>query len=163
MGWHRNCIEVCRDICTVTEGRPFALKIFDTSTMRTLGAALDVASARHMVISNNVTNVNTPGYKAADIDFESAMDQALGGQVGSGSFSTRVTRPRHIQARTRAASASPIATCDDSVSMRVDGNSVDMDIEMARMAENSLMYNTAAQLIQNKFSLLKYVISEGRR
>jgi len=62
------------------------------------------------------------------------------------------------------AGQSPIVqTVDEGASMKVDGNSVDIDLEMAKTAENATMYNAFAQLVSSKFSLLKYVISEGRR
>jgi len=143
------------------------LKILDDRTMKTLETALDVASARHQVIASNVANVNTPGFKAADVDFVSSLEQAMAGRAESaGSRLTgRTTRAGHVAISGPAsAGRSPIVQImDEGASMRVDGNSVDIDLEMAKMAENATMYNTFAQLVSNKFSLLKYVISEGRR
>jgi flagellar basal-body rod protein FlgB len=144
------------------------LKILDDRTMRTLEIALDVASARHQVIAGNVANVNTPGFKAADVDFVSSLEQAMAGRgdpTGHRGLTSRATRAGHFAISGPAtAGQSPIVrTMDEGVSMKVDGNSVDIDLEMAKMAENATMYNTFAQLVSNKFSILKYVISEGRR
>jgi flagellar basal-body rod protein FlgB len=143
------------------------LKILDDRTMRTLEIALDVASARHQVIANNVANVNTPGFKAADVDFVSSLEQAITDRAQSTrhGLTGRMTRAGHLAiSGPTSARRSPIAqTVDEGVSMKVDGNSVDIDLEMAKMTENATMYNTFAQLVSSKFSILKYVISEGRR
>ena len=143
------------------------MKILDDRTMRALEVALDVASARHQVIASNVANVNTPGFKAADVDFVSSLEQAMAGRAQSTGLRLegRATRAGHLAISGPAPAAqSPIVqTVDDGASMKVDGNNVDIDLEMAKMAENATMYNTFAQLVSNKFSLLKYVISEGRR
>jgi len=143
------------------------LKILDDRTMRTLELALDVASARHQVIADNVANVNTPGYKAADVDFVSSLEQAMAGRAESAGrrLAGRTTRAGHFAISGPAlAGRSPIVqTVDEGASMRVDGNSVDIDLEEAKMAENWTMYSAFAQLVSSKFSLLKYVISEGRR
>ncbi len=138
------------------------MKIFDDHTMRTLETALDIAAARHQVIANNVANENTPGFKAADVDFVSSLEQAM---AGRGELIGRTTRRGHLPIPGPASTGAPliVQTEDEGVSMRVDGNSVDIDREMAKTAENAAMYNTFAQLVWNKFSILKYVISEGRR
>jgi len=47
--------------------------------------------------------------------------------------------------------------------MRTDGNNVDIDREMALMAANQLNYNAMTQVLNEKYSLLRYVIHEGRR
>ena len=143
------------------------MKILDDRTMRTLETALDVASARHQVIANNIANVNTPGFRAADADFVSSLEQAMAGRAESTGrkLTGRATRVGHlaISGPASAGQLPVVQTVDEGASMRVDGNSVDIDLEMAKMAENATMYNTFAQLVSSKFSLLKYVISEGRR
>ncbi|MEA4883641.1 MAG: flagellar basal body rod protein FlgB [Clostridia bacterium] len=136
--------------------------IFDSRTMRVLESALDLSSARHAIIVNNIANVNTPGYKAADIDFQSAFAQALAGHAP---IEGRLTRPGHIPIRSGSGDPGEVATTHDAegVTMRRDGNSVDIDVEMARLAENATMYSTLSQLVSTKFSMMKYVINEGRR
>jgi flagellar basal-body rod protein FlgB len=138
------------------------VKILDDRTMRTLETALDVASARHQVITNNVANIDTPGFKAADVDFVSSLERAM---ASHGGLAGRATRAGHLSVPgpVVAGQSLVVQTVDEGVSMKVDGNSVDIDLEMARMAENATMYNTFAQLVSNRFSILKYVISEGRR
>ncbi len=84
----------------------------------------------------------------------------------------RATRPGgHFGSRSHAATGaagglSPVAVSSDpngGVSMRADGNSVDIDLEMAKMAENVILYNTVSHILASKFGMLRYVISEGRR
>ncbi len=139
------------------------MNVFDDRAMRTLTTALDVAAARHQVIAANVAHVNSPGFRAVDVDFVSSLEQAQA--AGREGLACRATRAGHLRVP-GTAGARPslvVQTVDEGASMRVDGNSVDIDMEMAKMAENSIMYNTFAQLVSSKFSILKYVISEGRR
>lgn len=145
------------------------MNLLNSATLKALAAGLDTAAARHAVIANNIANQNTPGYKAEDIDFSETMRQVLR-ESNAPALQARSTRLGHMQ----FAGASPMpasAAADDAGTagegatrtMRTDGNSVDVDLEMAKMAENSLLYDAMAQLAQSNFSILKHVISEGRR
>lgn len=127
-------------------------------SMGLLQAGLDTAAERHRVSSNNVANVNTPGFKRSDVYFEEELRRAL---AGNGKLQLAVTHPRHLQPRTDQLKHS--VRVDTTHSMRADGNNVDVDREMAGMAANQLMYNAMSQLVSEKYSLMRYVIHEGRR
>ena len=111
----------------------------DTSTITALSQALDLGSARIQAISNNISNINTPGYKRQDATF-AALLQSAEDSDGSGS---------------------PTLVTQRGGSMRPDGNNVDIDAETSRLAATEIYYQGASQLLAGQFSGLKYVISGG--
>jgi len=117
---------------------------------RNLENALDAAWARNEVISQNVANVDTPGYKRKSLSFASVLDSEMEtGRIGRG--------------QTRLSGANFRVTEDHSAtSYRIDGNNVDIEREMALMAMNNLKYNTLIQRISGSFSTLRSVIRGGR-
>lgn len=135
--------------------------IVGNKTLQVLEKAMDAASLRHSVTSNNLANVDTPGFKASRVLFEDELKKALGeGQVLEG----KLTDPRHIPINTSAlAGVTPTVAEDKTIVMRNDGNNVDIDAEMARMAKNTLYYNTVAQQLSSWFGSIKLAINEGRR
>jgi len=124
------------------------VELFDV-TFQSLDLALGAASKRQEVLANNLANVNTPGYKRLDVEFDGILAQAVdAARTGD---------------RSRLDALRPQVTQDDAVAVRADGNSVDVDQEMAFLAENNIRYNALVQLSQKKLETLKYVISDGRR
>lgn len=124
------------------------MELFDV-TFQTLDLALGAAGKRQEVLANNLANVNTPGYKRLDVDFDGMLAKAVdAARVGDRSALDKLH---------------PGVKADQSVAVRADGNSVDVDQEMAYLAENNIRYNALVQLTQKKLETLKYVISDGRR
>lgn len=122
-----------------------------------LSKALDLRTQRHQVLASNIANADTPHYKARDIDFKSAMQNALAGRADAGALGMTVTSRAHqtgmgstgsgaLQYRTETQSA-------------VDGNTVDMDVERSQITDNALQYQILTQLISNKFQGLRSAMS----
>lgn len=128
----------------------------DTPVMNILNKALDASSQRQRVLSNNVANVDTPGFKRSDVDFQKVLGQALG-EMG-GDLPLKVTSPGHLQ-KTDATNPSGVVT-DKSSTFRADGNNVDIDREMANVAENGLYYNSVTRAVSSQIALLRMVISQ---
>jgi flagellar basal-body rod protein FlgB len=124
------------------------VELFDV-TFQTLDLALGAAGKRQEVLANNLANVNTPGYKRLDVEFDGMLAKAVDAARAGDRQALDAMRPG--------------VTTDDSVAVRADGNSVDVDQEMAFLAENNIRYNALVQLSQKKLETLKYVISDGRR
>jgi flagellar basal-body rod protein FlgB len=124
-----------------------------------LRSALDGLALRHQAIAANVANVDTPGYKANVVSFESQLRQALDTrQPGR----LAVTDPGHIGWRPEQPITAEVTTTDAST-LRNDGNNVDIDREMILLADTSLKYSTATRLVSDRLALLRTVINEGRR
>ena len=124
------------------------MELFDV-TFKTLDLALGAAGKRQEVLANNLANVNTPGYKRLEVDFDGVLAKAVDAARTGDRNALDALRPG--------------VSGDDSVAVRADGNSVDVDQEMAFLAENNIRYNALVQLSQSKLNTLKYVISDGRR
>ena len=109
--------------------------------------ALDASLARNDTISQNLANIDTSNYKRKDVAFEGNM-----------------TDKRHIAINSDDMDEiQPTLTQDNSdVSMRIDGNNVDIDSEMAYLAKNTIKYNALVQMINSNFSKIKNVIREGK-
>jgi flagellar basal-body rod protein FlgB len=103
-----------------------------------LNRALDKASQRQGLLNANLANVNTPGYKRRDMDFSIALDGASKSQDKLG-----VSR-------------------SDEDSVRIDGNSVDLEQEVMAITETEYRYQMLAEMTSGYFSGLKNVIREGR-
>jgi flagellar basal-body rod protein FlgB len=140
------------------------MEIGSSRTEQVLQAALNGLAARQRAISDNVANVDTPGFKASRVEFEQALKTAMGSSNG---------RPR-VMMLTRVENS--VAPPMDSVSAvrpqtfissdstrRLDGNNVDMDQEMIKLAETNLTYNAVAQLTNSRLQLLRTIVNDGRR
>lgn len=149
-------------------------QIFDSRTFAALERSLDAASLRQQVISNNLANANTPGYKASHVVFESLLQQALDG--------TNPATPRLLPVATNtrhfglsAAAASSLQTADPALAVRPqvvretgtagrnDGNNVDVEREITDLTENSLVYGALVSQVNTRFQWLRTAIFEGRR
>ncbi|HEU5318974.1 MAG TPA: flagellar basal body rod protein FlgB [Chloroflexota bacterium] len=134
-------------------------------TTKLLEKALDGLSLRQQAISNNMANVDTPNFKATEVSFEEDLAAAIRRQPSPDTLELRTSDSRHIGAfePVDATSIQPRATQLLTTSMRNDGNNVDVDREMTRLAETQLFFQAATQLVNVKFNQLKQAIWEGKR
>lgn len=136
-----------------------ATKPFDAN-MQLLGKVLDLRAQKAQVISANIANAETPGFTPSRFDFEQDLAQALGKNEG---IQLATSHSNHISlgpANFNDVSGKVVMT--DDKSGIGDKNGVSVDQEMLDLSENELMYETAAQLLKQKLSLLKHVISGGQ-
>ncbi len=131
----------------------------DNSTIAALTNALDFGSTRMQAISNNLSNINTPGYKRKDASFAALLEAQDGGDALRTSAQAGGARRLSLDGDTDPSHPAIVTQGGDSA--RADGNNVDVDAEGARLAQAELFYNANAQMLAGQFSGLKYVI-EGR-
>jgi flagellar basal-body rod protein FlgB len=113
-------------------------------------AALDVRARRNELIANNIANADTPGFKARDMDFRTALARATGEQTTGVNLTT--TQPGHIgTAATAGTSANPDLKYRTPLAPSLDGNTVDAQLEQAAFAENAVRYQATLTLLNNKF------------
>ncbi|MCR4400739.1 MAG: flagellar basal body rod protein FlgB [Syntrophomonadaceae bacterium] len=132
-------------------------RLIGNPTVDLMERALDGASLRQKVIAHNLANVETPGFKALQVSFEEQLRRArgtVGGQL-------RTSHARHLQIG-GTASAPPVITEQAGASMRNDGNSVDIDREMALLAKNQVYYDAMVSGVNQEFRLLRLAITGGR-
>jgi flagellar basal-body rod protein FlgB len=136
----------------------------DNSTINALTSALNFGSARLQAISNNLSNLNTPGYKRKDVSFQAMLDSAntdTGGDDTALAASPQ-TNPRFLPLDGGESRPNPALVTEGGSAMRADGNNVDVDAEGARLAAAQIYYSGAAQMLEGQFSNLKFVIAGGK-
>lgn len=133
-----------------------SIKLFD-NTFEALAKSLDLRAERQVVISSNVANANTPGYQAKELDFEGALSRAL---TLDGKPMDR-TNEMHMTSAGEVGDVKGEIFNEINDVVREDGNTVDRDAELTKMAENHLLYNAAADLVKKKLAMLKYAITDG--
>lgn len=130
-----------------------------------IGKAMNGLGARQRVIGENIANVDTPKYKRMEVAYEQQLRAALKAEATTDDLPMQATSTRHF-------SVGPLADGLDGVqatlaqvtdeTIRTDGNNVDIDAEMAKLAETNLRYNTMATLARNKFDGLKSLLRDIR-
>jgi len=98
---------------------------------------MDLLSARQKLVASNIANVDTPGYKTKDIDFQfEYISQMQGG--------------------------APNVIDLPGLAMKSDGNNVSMDREARLLAENALRFNVASNLMKTQLKMVESAIKEGQ-
>jgi flagellar basal-body rod protein FlgB len=147
------------------------VKIFD-ATLNQLERSLDVRLLRHNLLSANVANSDTPGFRPKDLDFTAAMASVENHTQNSATLQAVTTVPGQMDiggvpigsASPQDAQLSPkdLPVVDiPSNNASLDGNTVDLDRTMVAMAENALQYGASARAASRKLAILKYVVSDG--
>ena len=134
--------------------------LFD-KTMGSLERTLDLRSQNQKLIVSNIANLDTPNFKAFKMMVGEAMQDAAGQTPH-----LRMTRTQAGHLATTTPGAGEVGRIErveeNPMGLRGDGNTVELDREMANLAENTLLYNTATRIISNKFKTLKDVIKGGQ-
>ena len=120
-----------------------------------LKEGLDAASLRGKVISNNIANVNTKGYKAYSVNFEDNLKDSID------SLEMKTTNEKHMKDSSKIGDIQVVQ--DKSTSMKEDGNNVDIDNEMTDLAANTLNYMAMITELNNRLAMQKDVINDGRK
>lgn len=110
-----------------------------------LGSALQASAYKNDVIQNNIANADTPNYKKRDVDFESALKNELETAKVTGEIDFDNLKP---------------TTTSDPLSYRLDGNNVDLNVEMVEMYKNSVKYDTLAQSVMNNYKRINIVFGK---
>ncbi len=136
-------------------------QMMNSPTMEYMARGLHAASLRQEVISNNIANVNTPNFKRSTVRFEDLLAKELGMDDDGSLLKMVRTHDKHLPFKPFG-KASPAIEEDDTTTMRVDDNNVDVDIEMAGLAKNQLWYNTMATELGGYVTKMKNVLTSGQ-
>jgi flagellar basal-body rod protein FlgB len=130
-----------------------------------LQQSLDGLSMRQRATANNIANVDTPGYKAQQVSFEGHLAQAVDRQLtAQQNLNLVATNPAHLSVGPRQLEhAQPVVHELDGMSYRNDGNSVDIEREMALLAETQLRYSTLSSLMSRRLAMQRSIASAGTR
>ncbi len=112
-------------------------------TSSLLSRLIDLTNERQRVISNNLANVNTPGYTRRVFDFEKALARVANGEGNLENLSGVVVK-------------------DDSAPARLDGNNINISRETTDMFENGMYHRLLNRALKAKINILNLAISGGR-
>ncbi|MBN4067670.1 MAG: flagellar basal body rod protein FlgB [Alkaliphilus sp.] len=125
-----------------------------------LTSAANASWKRNEVIANNIANVNTPNFKKSSLKFEELLQNYL----NSSTLAGKTTNERHITIGNKLSDDIKFEIVKhNDYSTRRDGNNVEIDVEMAEMAKNSITYNTIIAKMNADLRRLRTVIVEGGR
>jgi flagellar basal-body rod protein FlgB len=128
----------------------------DDATVELLQRAMGRMSLRLALVASNLANVDTPGYRARRVEFLDALRAAQPEPE-----LLQRTHPLHLEGGAEGPER-PLVVEAPVTRIRADGNTVDIDVEMSRLAAVQGEYTAAANLLRKRFALLRYALSEGR-
>jgi len=123
--------------------------IFD-KTIQLLGKSLEGAQAKHEVISSNISNADTPGYKALGLDFQKELKKAYNektGQIDTNKIQTVKWNKFQLAS-------------SDNAENRIDENTVDLGHQLVEMNKNTVLYNSFIRALSAKIKILQTAVSE---
>ncbi|MBD3298651.1 MAG: flagellar basal body rod protein FlgB [candidate division Zixibacteria bacterium] len=125
--------------------------VFEPMQIPKLQTVLDLASTRQTLLTENVANSETPGYRRKDIDFQSELKSAMS---NNSSGTLKITNPKHLGPSRNG--VNPEITRENIPDGQVSGVAIDQ--EMAQVARNQLEYSVAVKLVSRKFDGLRNAI-----
>jgi len=134
----------------------------DVAAFGLVDAAMKASELRQQVYANNIANIDTPGYKRQDVNFESILQQTLANAglpvQGAGPSAGSSSTPALWQA---LSNVQPQIVTDTATAVNNNGNNVDANAEMAKLAENQLRYNGMVQDLQLRLHRMQTAINGG--
>ena len=115
-----------------------------------LDKAADASWTRNEIISNNIANIDTPGYKRQDLNFEDELERALGNSKYM-TMDAKVARLKETELRPR------VINDYSNFSYRTDRNNVDIETENVMLTANQIKYQGLMASVQSEFSNLQLV------
>lgn len=124
---------------------------FNSVSANLLNKDLDGLWIRQQEISNNISNVETPGYKSKSVSFEDQLKKLMSASnESSGSLIDQIKN------------TTPQINISDDESLRLDGNNVDAEKENIELARTQINYNYSLRELSDYFSRLRYAITDGK-
>jgi flagellar basal-body rod protein FlgB len=144
---------------------------FDNDPVKqSLRAAADLRWRRHELLAHNLANADTPGFRAHDLEFEGVLQSA----VQKGGAGGAMAPVRHHEAFAPIAPTIAHETGERPTEVQevvsradvgdtLDDNSVDIDMEMAKVADNNLYYQSSLELLRRRYAAVQRVIADMSR
>ena len=132
----------------------FSTNAFDY--INVLDKAADASWLRETAITNNLANIDTPGYKRLDVDFQSVLEKELG-------MTKYMPLDQKIRRLNGNLSSLNVSTYTDSTnySYRLDRNNVDVDTENVELASEQIRYEALTSSINSQFSCMKAAMGKA--
>lgn len=122
---------------------------------KSLVRMLEFCTQKQKVLSKNIANIGTENYNREDVKFKDILDENMGGEL-------KTTNTKHFASADGHLSENPIEIVEDNTKDKISGiNNVDIDTEMAEMAENTLKFKFAAKKMGDYYRNIQNVIKNG--
>ncbi len=133
-------------------------RLFDVQSTVMLKKGIRGTDVRHTAISNNIANVDTPNYQRATVSFERELQRA---RTGTGFIGKR-TSDRHFQIGGVGVvgAVEPRVIIDNNTRFRADRNNINIDQEMANLAENTQKNLAFTELLSRRYAGLRRLLQE---
>lgn len=118
------------------------MSLVDTAQINALTKFLDLTAQRQSLVTANLANIDTPGYRTKDVDFRAMLSQARNGIV--------------------EADSRPAVREVEGLMERPDGNNVSVERESLLLAQTQLQFRTGVELLRSEFRRLQMAINEGK-
>ncbi|MCL2816191.1 MAG: flagellar basal body rod protein FlgB [Oscillospiraceae bacterium] len=143
------------------------MNFLSTANFELMRKNLDVLTQRMELTAQNISNVNTPDYKAKKLEFENLLAQGLEKKTDMYAWRMRCKSAGDDQNKKNRLekiieSTSPQVVTDETTEMKVDRNNVDIDHENLELARTQIQYNYMIRKITDEYNLLKHAINEGK-
>ncbi len=125
--------------------------ISDSALVAALRRQMTIAVAKQVAAAGNLANVDTPDYKAVEVNFESALDSRLTPPAATHAAHFSTTTPSTIATKEK-----------QGVTPRRDGNTVELDQELLAMNRAGGDFSAAQTALAAKFRLVRYALNESR-
>ncbi len=128
-------------------------------TYEVLSNSLDISAKRHNLITSNIANMDTIGYKPKDLDFKKTLKRAMAPPPPLPDMVC--THNKHFSGVSINSSLINGENSEDVDIYHLD--SVNIDTEMTHLVENNIKYRTSTEMLLRKLDKLRYAIREGGR
>ena len=137
-----------------------------TKAQMLMETALNARVQRQDMIASNIANIDTPNYKARDIDFESALIEKTKQMYGKNDvqeLQLTKTNDKHMSSSSTVENFRPTVYTRDTNVVRNDGNTVDLDIETTELSKNAVMFNALTAALKKNSQIFKSVLEASAR
>ncbi|MCB0319348.1 MAG: flagellar basal body rod protein FlgB [Bdellovibrionales bacterium] len=131
-------------------------KVFDKN-IDSMEHAMTLFWRRNSAITSNIANIETPQYRAVDLDFKAELDRAFHNPESS---LLEKTNSAHLDIQKEGSAR---YMYDYSGMTKADGNNVDLDLQMGKMSMNAGKYSMGASIVRKKMQMLRFAIQEAMR
>ncbi|WP_440117566.1 flagellar basal body rod protein FlgB [Paenibacillus sp. QZ-Y1] len=134
--------------------------MIETNTSRRNESLLQVLTTQHNVITNNIANADTPHYKKKTVEFQEELRRIVeNGKTDS--LDMKRTHQKHFPISNPGASIVPYRIVENNeTAMNNNNNNVDIDIEMANLSENQLLYNYMVDRVSGHYKKMKNLLND---
>ncbi|MEN1986822.1 flagellar basal body rod protein FlgB [Paenibacillus hubeiensis] len=134
--------------------------MIETNTSRRNESLLQILNTKHGVITNNIANADTPNYKRKSVAFEDELRRMIE-NGNTTELDLKQTHPKHLSAKDANPSVVPYRIIEHTdTTMNNNRNNVDIDIEMADLAENQLLYNYMVDRVSGHYKKMKNLLQD---